>query len=975
MRPFSGIDTESPLRAAERYVANGFRPVPIPHRQKRPLLKGWPGLVLATSALPEHFNSAPQNIGLILGGEPGLADIDCDTVEAAVAAAVILPKTGMIFGRASKRASHYFYYCVPPTLLSQFKDPTDQKMLVELRCGKKDGGTGLQTVVPPSVHPSGEKIEFEPGGDGYPTNVDVGALHCKVAQVAAAALLARHWPEKGERHNAMLALAGGLWRAEWPQKAAIVFCRAVYRAVPTHDPQAVTRSDSEVQDTYRRGADALERGEEAKVTGWPTLAAIVGDKNVATAIAWLGSPATVCGRADATGGPAATAAIEPTFPAAVTESSPSSTADAASTYPYEMKDEGIVRVKETKAGSEKIRLTNFAARITDEVIEDDGVETKRHVQIQATVNGRTSSFSLPAAKFQQMDWPMESMGPEAYVLPNQREWARTAIQVVSRNIQTTRVYTHTGWRKVGDGWVYLHGAGAIGPNGVMDGVNVHLSGALSNFGLVLPADESELKAAVNASLDVIGVAPDHIVFPLIAAVYRGCIRPCDFGLWLGGPTGVFKSELAALAQQHYGAAMDARHLPASFASTGNALETVAFYAKDALLVIDDFAPHGSMQDVARYHGAAERILRAAGNSQGRGRLTSDAKLRDTKAPRGLVLVTGEDVPRGQSIRGRILIVEVGPGDVNTAVLTDNQQAAAQGSYAKALAAFIRHLGADYARQEAAFRAAVLDARARATKAHSRTPGMVADLQVGFESFLNFAARVDAITEARRAELADRCWTALNLIARAQRAPQDASEPARRFLGLLTAALASGGAHVASVNGGPPSGEETAWGWRLEETAREPRRVAKGACIGWLHDAALYLEPTAAYAAAQDVARSTGEPLAVSEFALNKRLKEKGLLASVDTRRETLTVRRTILGVNRKVLHLRATALSGDVGFRSEDVGRMSGSEDEPDNDLPNSINSLRSNVGFVGRNTVGESLEKSSGADTAAAREMEAVEL
>ena len=33
-------------------------------------------------------------------------------------------------------------------------------------------------------------------------------------------------------------------------------------------------------------------------------------------------------------------------------------------------------------------------------------------------------------------------------------------------------------------------------------------------------------------------------------------------------------------------------------------------------------------------------------------------------PRALLLATGEQVPQGQSIRARLLIVEVKPGDVN-----------------------------------------------------------------------------------------------------------------------------------------------------------------------------------------------------------------------------------------------------------------------------------------------------------------------
>jgi hypothetical protein len=38
--------------------------------------------------------------------------------------------------------------------------------------------------------------------------------------------------------------------------------------------------------------------------------------------------------------------------------------------------------------------------------------------------------------------------------------------------------------------------------------------------------------------------------------------------------------------------MNRLHLPGAWASTGNSLEALAFHAKDALIVIDDFAPQG-----------------------------------------------------------------------------------------------------------------------------------------------------------------------------------------------------------------------------------------------------------------------------------------------------------------------------------------------------------------------------------------------
>jgi hypothetical protein len=66
----------------------------------------------------------------------------------------------------------------------------------------------------------------------------------------------------------------------------------------------------------------------------------------------------------------------------------------------------------------------------------------------------------------------------------------------------------------------------------------------------------------------------------------------DFSLFFTGRSGTFKTALPALCQQHFGAEMDARRLPGNFASTANALEELAFLAKDALLVVDDFVPTG-----------------------------------------------------------------------------------------------------------------------------------------------------------------------------------------------------------------------------------------------------------------------------------------------------------------------------------------------------------------------------------------------
>jgi hypothetical protein len=108
----------------------------------------------------------------------------------------------------------------------------------------------------------------------------------------------------------------------------------------------------------------------------------------------------------------------------------------------------------------------------------------------------------------------------------------------------------------------------------------------------------------------LNLGPDTITTPVLGAVYRAPLgepSPIDFALHLAGPTGAFKTELAALAQAHFGAAFSGRRLPASWADTANMLEKKAFLAKDAVLVVDDFAPTGTTADVQRLHREADRL--------------------------------------------------------------------------------------------------------------------------------------------------------------------------------------------------------------------------------------------------------------------------------------------------------------------------------------------------------------------------------
>jgi hypothetical protein len=549
------------------------------------------------------------------------------------------------------------------------------------------------------------------------------------------------------------------------------------------------------------------------------------------------------------------------------------------------------------------------------VAEDDGAEVRRYFEIEADLNGRRTVFYVPSGQFAGMGWATEHLGAGAIVYPGFgiKDHARAAVQMLSGEVPARLVYSHTGWRQVGDHWLYLHADGAIGQIGQVKDVHVGLTGGLERRTLPDPPEGEDLVEAVRASLGFWELAPDTVTVPLHAGTYRAALGDTDFGEHLSGPTGEGKSELAALCQQHYGPELDARRL-ASWESTENAIEGQAFQAKDQLMVLDDFAPTGSSYDVQRWHKKADRVLRAKGNASSRQRMRADTTLRPEKPPRALIVSTGEDVPRGQSLRARMLVLELSPGDLDWKRLTKCQRDAAVGLYARAMTGFVRWLAMRYEDVRASLRKerAALREWASVSTQHKRTPGIVADLALGLRHFLLFAHDAGVLGDEEAELLWLRGWVALGEAAATQGQLQAAGEPTRRFSELLSAALVSGRAHVAGPDGDEPEGPG-AWGWRRAAVGtgdheREEWRPM-GERVGWVEGDNLYLLPEAAYAAVQKQGRDSGDALTVTERTLRKRLHERGLLLSVEGSRPTLAVRRTLGGRRRGVLHLSADFLS------------------------------------------------------------------
>ena len=350
-----------------------------------------------------------------------------------------------------------------------------------------------------------------------------------------------------------------------------------------------------------------------------------------------------------------------------------------------------------------VHLANFGAFIVDDVVVDDGAEERRVFVVEATVRDTRHHIDIPAAQFAGMAWVGERLGASAVLEPGlgTKDRFRHAVQTLSGEIPQRRVYAHTGWRLINGIWVYLHGAGAMGPEGPIFGVEVGLRGPVARMTLPdPPGDEALIKTVIGAALKLLNLLPPEIAYPLVGGVFFfGAIaRAARTGrawlvVWYHGPSGCFKSELLALAQGFYGD-FTRQTLPVTFSATANARERFLFEAKDTLLAVDDFHPAGDVREQQAMNQVANRLLRGAGNQAGRARMRADTTLRPTLNPRCLAIASGERLPEGHSTTARMFSVAVAPGAIEQRQLTVAQEQ--RHHYPYALAIYLRSLAEQFA---------------------------------------------------------------------------------------------------------------------------------------------------------------------------------------------------------------------------------------------------------------------------------------
>ena len=204
----------------EYYLNWGWQLTPVKFRGKAPIMSKWNTHVLDYETFIAEYGNVPHNLGLILGKKQ--IDIDLDRPEARALAPLLLPPTRR-FGRKTAKNSHYIYdlapsfeekgvksrkWSLPPSI-----SDANKAVIVELR------GNSAQTVVPPSIHTSGEHIKWHGFSEGkweedFTRLDDLELIESACDTIAFLTLMSVVWSQMdGNRHDLALATTGLLLKS------------------------------------------------------------------------------------------------------------------------------------------------------------------------------------------------------------------------------------------------------------------------------------------------------------------------------------------------------------------------------------------------------------------------------------------------------------------------------------------------------------------------------------------------------------------------------------------------------------------------------------------------------------------------------------------------------------------------------------------------------------------------------------------
>ncbi len=431
-----------------------------------------------------------------------------------------------------------------------------------------------------------------------------------------------------------------------------------------------------------------------------------------------------------------------------------------------------------------IELCNFISYITLIETLDDNQETKLlyHIEGINKSGKHLKKLIVNSEEFSSLNWiNKSSWAVDAIINPGRlnKDYIYKALQITGQKAPRQYKYSHTGWIKINNKWVYLHNKGAVGEPELI----VELDSSLKQYTLIPPKDQLK---AIEMAKKLLKVAPNRISIPLMALTFLSPLneflsqRECTpkLYLFLKGESGAGKSSIASIYLNFFGADFNNNSFPAGFSDTVTAIEKKGSVIKDALFVVDDFHPRGT-NELNKMTAIFEALTAQYGDRKARDRCNNKAELKYSIPPMGNLLITGETYPKvSQSRLARGFFIDTNKGDINF-----NQLQAIQEN--KSLLSEVMYLYINSIRQD-------IDPIALEKKfyeyrkiflnnEYARIAEINAFLLIGYSTFIKFLEKYEAINQQEANKMLNEAINELNKAGIKQNTILEGEKPAIIFL--------------------------------------------------------------------------------------------------------------------------------------------------------------------------------------------------
>lgn len=567
---------------------------------------------------------------------------------------------------------------------------------------------------------------------------------------------------------------------------------------------------------------------------------------------------------------------------------------------YTLVDGAMIFERTTDRGIFRQKIAGWSGRVVERIsrMDDDG-QVEHLTRLELSSGEEQLSLTIPSELFGDPNALHRAIAGRAGETFTTRAGMQrhlgAALLALSGSYPRRSTYRFLGWSKVDGCWTYLTPGSAVNAGGMLaTPPEVELETRLRDYALT----DTTWEQALEAFLAALHVFPQSYaaaltafaLLPLFQRFFPAAApKPA---LHLVGTTGSGKSEIAALMTSFYGQ-FSRDQPPAQWGDTVNTVETLGYPLADALFWVDDY------KSIYADEKTFTRFLQSYSRGMGRGRLTKEAKVRQERPCRGLLLSTGETTLEGEaSVLARMLVLEIPPWEKRDpggkALLAAEQQRPYLNGFTAHLARWIagradagtleKELAERFARNCAGYRAQ-LNGKGGKAGSSGRVVQNWAVLVTVYQLLRQFLAEKDA----------DHLLPAWEDNAEAMLRTVQVERAGHIFLDALSQLLASGEVMLAT-------------------DLRQPEEPRPGTTlIGYQSEGMVYLLPEVAYRAVTRV-----QPLKFTSAAIGAQLREEGVL-NTNPNDAHLGVQIRVRGARVRVWRLKGDSLGGGVGDSGDEI--------------------------------------------------------